>query len=167
MSHAEHRSAAPRRVSFAVVTVSDTRGEVEDVGGRALEEMIAGAGHTLAGHLRVRDDAGEIGSALSGLLRSEDVDLIVLTGGSGIARRDVTVEAVRPLIEKEIEGFGELFRHLSFLEIGPAAMLSRALAGTAAGKVLFVLPGSVKAVRLAMERLILPEAGHLVLEARK
>jgi molybdenum cofactor biosynthesis protein B len=167
MSHTEHRESAPARVSFAVVTVSDTRDGKADVGGRVLKEMITGAGHALAGHLRVKDDAGEIGRAVSGLLDSDRVDLIVLTGGSGIARRDVTVEAVRPLIEKEIVGFGELFRQLSYMEIGSAAMLSRATAGAASGKVLFVLPGSVKAVRLAMERLILPEAGHLVLEVRK
>jgi molybdenum cofactor biosynthesis protein B len=142
MSHIEHKKSAPRRVAFAVVTVSDTRREKEDI-------------------------SDDIRSVVGDLLASDEVDLIVLTGGSGIAPRDVTVEALAPLIDKKIDGFGELFRYLSYLEIGSPAILSRSMAGVASGKIIVAIPGSERAVRLAMERLILPEAGHMVMEGNK
>ncbi len=167
MGHLEHKKSAPAKVSFAVVTVSDTRGEGEDTGGRTLCDMVVEAGHTLVDHRRVIDDSGEIQWLVTGLLERGDVDLILLTGGTGIAERDVTIESLAPMFEKRLDGFGELFRYLSYLEIGSAAMLSRATAGVVQKKIVIALPGSVEAIRLAMNRLILPEAGHMVLEARK
>jgi len=167
MGHVEHRKDSPTRLNFIIVTVSDTRGEKEDSSGKVLCEMVLNAGHALLDRYRVKDESSEIQSLISTLLTNESVDVILLTGGSGIARRDVTVEGIRPFLEKEIDGFGELFRHLSYLEIGPPAMLSRAIAGVAGGKIVFSLPGSENAVRLAIEKLILPEVGHMVWEARK
>jgi molybdenum cofactor biosynthesis protein B len=167
MGHREHKEKAPKAIAFAVATVSDTRGMEDDAGGRLIADLVVRSGHVLAGRFLVRDDLGEITSLVAELLEREDIDLVVLTGGTGIAVRDVTIEAVSPFIEKEIDGFGELFRYLGFLDIGSAAMLSRATAGVARGKIIFSLPGSVDAIVLAMERLILPEAGHMVMEARK
>jgi molybdenum cofactor biosynthesis protein B len=167
MGHLEHKKSAPASVSFAVITVSDTRGEKEDIGGRTICDMILEAGHTLVNRYWVKDDCEEIRSLVTDQLEREDLDLILLTGGSGIAERDVTVESITPIVEKRLDGFGELFRHLSYLEIGSAAMLSRAMAGVANKKIVISLPGSVKAIKLAMNKLILPEAGHMVLEARK
>jgi len=115
----------------------------------------------------VPDDAGAIARELRAALEREGVDAVVLTGGTGIAPRDVTPEAVLPLLDRVVPGFGELFRMLSYQEIGSAAVLSRALAGLASGRVVFVLPGSRGAVQLAMEKLVLPEIGHLLGEARK
>ncbi len=167
MGHLEHKKSAPVNLNFAVITVTDTRSESEDKGGETLAETISEAGHTVVDRFSVKDDRDEIQSLVNDLLKVEGVDLIVLTGGSGIAKRDVTIESLLPLLEKVIDGFGELFRYLSYLDIGSSAMLSRAMAGVACGKVIVSLPGSVKAVRLALEELILPEAGHMVMEARK
>lgn len=167
MGHEEHKRSAPRHLTFALITVSDTREEMDDLSGKALNDLVLGAGHTVFDRYLVRDEREEIESRVSNLLGKKEVDIIVLTGGSGIARRDVTIESIFPLIEKSIDGFGELFRYLSFTDIGSPAILSRAMAGAARGKIIVCLPGSVKAVELAMNRLLLPEAGHLILEARK
>jgi molybdenum cofactor biosynthesis protein B len=150
-----------------VITVSDTRTPETDTGGALLAELLAAAGHALASREIVRDDVAEIRAAAERALANEAVGAVLLTGGTGTSPRDVTPEAVRPLLERELPGFGELFRMLSFAEIGPAAMLSRAFAGSRAGKVVFGLPGSPAAIRLALERLALPELGHLVGEATK
>jgi molybdenum cofactor biosynthesis protein B len=147
--------------------VSDSRTLETDTGGALVAELLAAHGHCVVSREIVRDESSAIQVALRAALRREGVDAVVLTGGTGIAPRDVTPESVEPLLERSIPGFGELFRMLSFQEIGSAALLSRALAGLACGRVVFVLPGSRGAVRLAMERLILPELGHLLAEARK
>lgn len=167
MGHLEHKERAPARLRFAVVTVSDTRRGTDDTGGGLLEELILAAGHSISGRHHTRDARGEIAQCLKSLLHVEEIDLIILTGGSGIARRDVTIESVAPLLEKRIDGFGELFRHLSYLQIGSPAIMSRAMAGVVQGKIVISIPGSEGAVRLAMEEIVLPEAGHMVLEARK
>jgi molybdenum cofactor biosynthesis protein B len=167
MGHLEHKKSAPVKLNFAVITVTDTRGEKEDKGGETMVNTISEGGHTIIDRFIVKDERGEIQSLVKDLLKSEGIDLIVLTGGSGIAKRDVTIESLLPLIEKKIDGFGELFRYLSYLDIGSSAMLSRAMAGVACEKVIVSLPGSVKAVKLALEKLLLPEAGHMVMEARK
>ena len=167
VGHEEHRRDAPDVIAFAVVTVSDTRDEVEDTSGRLIGELVLGAGHKVVGRYRVRDEREEIESLTRELIDREEIDWIVLTGGSGISKRDVSVEALSPLIEKRIEGFGELFRYLSYIDIGSSAVLSRARAGTARGKIIVLLPGSEEAVRLAMERLVIPEAGHMVREVRR
>jgi molybdenum cofactor biosynthesis protein B len=167
MGHEEHKRAAPREITVALITVSDTRDREEDKSGTVLRDLLLGAGHTVFDRFLVRDERDEIESRLAELLKVEEIDMIILTGGSGIAKRDVTIESVLPFVEKTIDGFGELFRYLSFVEIGSPAMLSRAMAGVAREKIIVCLPGSVKAVELAMNKLLLPEAGHLILEARK
>jgi molybdenum cofactor biosynthesis protein B len=144
------------------VTVSDSKTEATDRGGPAIRAALDAAGHRVAWSRVVRDEVLEIRSALEAALQDGSVQAVILTGGTGVARRDVTVEAVRPVLEKELPGFGELFRLLSFREIGSSAMLSRALAGVARAKPVFALPGSPAAVRLAMEELVVKELGHLV-----
>lgn len=159
----EHRSDAPTHISCFVLTCSDSRAHADDVSGRALREGLEAAGHTVVGQTVVRDEPEQIRTAVEQGLAG-GARAVLITGGTGITRRDQTVEAVRPLLEKEIPGFGELFRVLSFQEIGSAAWLSRTLAGTVRGALVFVLPGSPNAVRLALERLILPELGHAIRE---
>jgi molybdenum cofactor biosynthesis protein B len=150
-----------------VITVSDTRTLETDTGGARVEELLIAAGHRVVGRSVVPDDAGAIAGALAAALAREGLDAVILTGGTGVAPRDVTPEAVEPLLDRIVPGFGELFRMLSYQEIGSAAVLSRALAGLAGGRVVFVLPGSRGAVQLAMDKLVVPELGHLLGEARK
>ena len=166
MSHQEHRAAGPRSVRVFVITASDTRGEAEDESGRLLREGIAAAGHQLAGYRVVKDEPDEIRAALAAADQAA-AQAVVVNGGTGIAARDRTYEAVAGLLEKRLDGFGELFRMLSYQEVGSAAMLSRAVAGVWRGKVLFSLPGSRAAVRLGWERLIAPELSHLCHELGK
>jgi molybdenum cofactor biosynthesis protein B len=162
-----HRGEALSDVATVVVTVSDTRTPETDTGGALVAEMLAKAGHTVAGREIVRDEPEAIAGAVRAALAREGVRAVVVTGGTGVAPRDVTPEAVEPLLDRTIPGFGELFRMLSWEDVGSAAVLSRALAGLAAGRVVFVLPGSRGALRLALEKLILPELGHLAAEAVK
>jgi molybdopterin adenylyltransferase len=158
-----HREKAPpaREIRVAVVTVSDTRTEATDEGGRLIRQLCAEAGLTVTRAVIVRDEPAEVADQVKALA-SEPLQAVLLTGGTGIARRDTTVEALAALFDKTLDGFGELFRMLSFAEVGPAAMLSRATAGIMGGVAVFLMPGSPKAVRLAMTRLILPELGHIV-----
>ena len=167
MSHTAHRAEAPRTICCAVVTVSDTRTEETDRGGGAIVELLSQAGQAVAGKAIVPDDPDRIRAAVQAGIGAADVDVVITTGGTGITRRDGTYEVVSALIEKRIDGFGELFRALSYQEIGPAAMLSRACAGLAGGTIVISVPGSENAVRLAMTKLILPELGHMVREARR
>jgi molybdenum cofactor biosynthesis protein B len=162
-----HRRSAPASVATAVLTVSDTRTHETDAGGALAEALLRGAGHPVPWRRIVRDEPAEIAAAVGAALEDAQVRAVVVTGGTGVAPRDVTPESVEPLLERLVPGFGELFRALSFQEIGSAALLSRALAGLARGRVVFVVPGSRGAVRLALERLILPELGHLAAEAVK
>lgn len=163
----EHRSKAPKSVTFAVVTVSDTRTAADDSSGDAIVQLMNSSGHSLVERTIVRDEVSEIQKALRLLLESDRAQVIVVNGGTGITKRDVTLEATAHFQEKPIPGFGELFRSLSFKEIGPAAMISRASAFVCEGKVVFCLPGSEKAVRLAVKELIAPEVSHLVWEASR
>ncbi len=162
-----HRKGAPISVPTCVITVSDTRTLETDTGGRLVAELLAAAGHAVASHEIVKDDPSQIAAALSAALARDVTGAVIVTGGTGVAPRDVTPESVEPLLERVIPGFGELFRALSYEDIGSAALLSRALAGLAKGRVVFVIPGSRGAVRLAMEKLILPELAHLAGEAVK
>jgi len=162
-----HRKGAPARVSTAVVTVSDTRTLETDTGGARVAELLGAAGHPVVAREIVRDEPSAIAGIVSELVARGDVGALILTGGTGVAPRDITPEAVEPLLDRVIPGFGELFRALSYAQIGSAALLSRALAGLASGRVVFVLPGSRGAVELAMEKLVLPELGHLAAEAVK
>lgn len=162
-----HRRDAVTEVPTAIITVSDTRTPETDRGGDRVEELLSAAGHPVVSRLIVPDEGQKIAAALRGCLVRAGVRAVVLTGGTGVAPRDVTPETVEPLLDRIVPGFGELFRALSYEEIGSAALLSRALAGLAAGRVVFVLPGSRGAVTLALTKLILPEIGHLAAEAVK
>lgn len=165
--HHEHRAAGPPRVRVGVVTASDTRTPESDTSGAYLAGALAGHGHEVCAREIVRDEPALVIAAIA-RAREAGAQAVVVTGGTGISRRDNTVEAVRSVLLRELPGFGELFRHLSFQEIGSAAMLSRATAGiTADGVVVFALPGSTGACRTALERLIAPELGHLVREAAR
>jgi molybdenum cofactor biosynthesis protein B len=166
MGHEEHRKEAPRSLKIFVVTASDSRGEAEDVGGAFLREAAAQAGHAVVGYRVVKDDPVAIRAALDEAAGA-GADAIVVNGGTGIAARDRTFEAVAGVLEKRIDGFGELFRMLSYAEIGSAAMMSRAVAGVWGGRAVFSVPGSPAAVRLAWEKLIAPEVGHVLREIRK
>ena len=166
-SDVEHKRSAPASVRCFVITVSDTRTAQTDTSGRAIVDLLTAAGHEVVGHVIVKDEAALVRSTIERQLASLDVDVIISTGGTGITSRDTTFEAVDALLEKRLEGFGELFRFLSYQQIGAAAMMSRATAGLAAGHIVVALPGSEAAVRLAMERLLLPELGHLVQQAKK
>jgi molybdenum cofactor biosynthesis protein B len=168
MGHREHRRQAPRRISVAVLTISDTRNEKTDLGGRLICRRLVGAGHEVAQYRIVPDVPARIRSVVRQWSRSRAVEAMILTGGTGISPRDGTIESVEKLLSRKLEGFGEIFRFLSYRQVGSAAFLSRALAGVVGdGKPLFSLPGSEKAVRLAMDRLILPELGHLIQQLRK
>lgn len=167
MSHAEHRAAAPAIVGCHVITVSDTRTEETDTGGRLLRTLLAEGGHDVLGHEIVPDEPTVLRAAVERQLAAEAVQAVITTGGTGISRRDGSYEVIADLLDKRLDGFGELFRALSFEEIGPAAMMSRAVAGVARGKVIVALPGSRNAVRLGMTRLVLPELGHLVREVSR
>ena len=167
MSQAEHKAQAPASVRCAVITVSDTRTEATDASGRAIAELLTAAGHVVTGRTIVKDDADLVRETLERQLASGDVQAIIATGGTGITSRDSTYEVVSALLQKRLDGFGELFRMLSFQQIGPAAMMSRACAGIAARRIVVSLPGSEAAVRLAMERLLIPELGHLVQQATR
>ena len=167
MSQAEHKARAPISVRCFIVTVSDTRTEETDTSGRAIAELLDAAGHIVTGRAIVKDEASLVREAVRRQLASPDVQAIIATGGTGITSRDSTYEAISALLEKRLDGFGELFRMLSFEQIGAAAMMSRACAGLAAGHIVVSLPGSEAAVRLAMERLLIPELGHLVQQASR
>ena len=166
-SDAEHKAAAPGSVRCFVVTVSDTRTEATDRSGRAIVDLLTAAGHNAVGRTIVKDEPALVRDTVERQLANPDVQVIITTGGTGISSRDSTYESVGALLQKRLDGFGELFRMLSYQEIGSAAMMSRASAGLAAGRIVVSLPGSEAAVRLAMERLLLPELGHLVQQASK
>ncbi len=167
VSAEQHRQNALRVLGFGLVTVSDSRSPEEDVSGRTLSGLAHVAGHRVEGQEVVPDDVAAIRRAVRRLLALPGVDVVVLTGGTGFSPRDVTIDAVLPLLDQPIEGFGELFRALSYQQVGAAAMLSRAAGGLVGVKAVFLLPGSPKAVSLAMEKLILPEVGHLLAKARR
>jgi molybdenum cofactor biosynthesis protein B len=163
----EHKQRAPLSVRCFIVTVSDSRTEQTDTSGRAIADLLERAGHQVAGRIVVKDEATAVRSIVERQLASDDIDVIISTGGTGIAARDTTFEAVDSLLEKRLPGFGEIFRMLSYEQIGSAAIMSRATAGISARHIVVALPGSEAAVRLAMEKLLLPELGHLVQQARK
>ncbi len=166
MSVQVHRQTAPASVACFILTVSDSRTPETDKSGATIADLLASEDHTVAGRAIVRDDAAAVAAAVSAELDGPAA-AIIITGGTGIAPRDNSYEAVSALFEKRLDGFGELFRMLSYEVIGSAAMLSRACAGIAKGKVIFLVPGSTPAVKLAMARLILPELGHIVGEISK
>ena len=162
----EHKAYAPGCLAFAVLTASDSRRLSADDSGHQIVTMLETAGHRVVQRQVVADDVAAIGAALEQAL-AEGADVVVLNGGTGFSPRDVSVEAVIPRLDRAIEGFGELFRMLSHGQVGAAAMLSRAVAGVVGQSVVYVVPGSPKAVELAMRELILPETGHLLGQIRR
>jgi molybdopterin adenylyltransferase len=163
----EHRAQAPSSIRCAVLTVSDTRTLETDTGGAAVLKHLVDAGHTILQRSILPDEPLAMRALLLEWSQLAELDAILITGGTGISARDQTFETVSGLLTKPLPGYGELFRMLSFAEIGAAAMLSRAVGGLLGNKVLLTMPGSPQAVRLAMEKLIVPELGHLVREARR
>ena len=165
--HEEHRRHSPRSVRVAILTISDTRTSTTDASGATLKGLLEGAGHSISHVAIVPDEPERVREWVRARLAEPGCDGVITTGGTGIAPRDSTLEALASMVEKPLPGFGELFRTLSYQEIGSAAMLSRALGGVASGRFLFCLPGSPQAVTLALEKLILPELPHLLAEMRK
>ena len=163
----QHRSEAPRVVRCVVITASDTRTRETDTGGQTIVDLLTAAGHEVVDRHIIADEPEQMRALLTGLRDREDLDAILITGGTGLGSRDQTFETVSRLLGKPLPGYGELFRMLSYEEIGAAAMLSRVVGGLIGRTVLLTMPGSTAAVRLAMEKLILPELGHLVREARR
>jgi molybdopterin adenylyltransferase len=168
MSVTEHKKEAPHIVRCKVITISDTRTKDTDKSGKLMMDLLKEAGHEVVSYEIVKDEKEAIREAILSGCEQTNIDVVLTNGGTGIAKRDVTIETVKEIIEKEIVGFGELFRMLSYTEdIGSAAILSRAIAGVANDTAIFSTPGSSGAVRLAMTKLILPELGHVVREIRK
>ena len=166
MAEKSHAERSVETVACFVITVSDTRDETTDRSGGAIKTLLQDNGHTVAGYEIVKDEPDDIRALLGDALARESVDAVILNGGTGIAPRDGTYEVVSDVLEKRIDGFGELFRFLSYDEIGSAAMLSRAIAGTVGPRVLVSVPGSTGAVKLAMTGLLLPQLGHMIAQAR-
>lgn len=165
MSINTHNNKNYTHIKCKVITVSDTRTEADDKSGKTIMELLEAAGHYTANYVIVKDEIKEIQTEL---LKNTEAQAIILNGGTGISPRDITIEAVAPLLTKEISGFGELFRMLSYTEdIGAAAMLSRAIAGTVSERAVFAMPGSTGAVMLGMKKLILPELSHVISELHK
>ncbi len=166
-SAAQHEEQAAREipsVCVAIITVSDTRTEETDVSGRILREALGADGHTIAFYRVVKDDNGPIHAALNEATSDPECDAIIFNGGTGIARRDTTFDVIDRVLEKQLVGFGEIFRSLSYAEIGPAAIMSRATAGTYRNRIIISIPGSSAAVRLALDKLIRPQLPHMVWE---
>lgn len=163
----QHKAQGPREVRCAVITVSDTRTLETDIGGKLVLDLLIASGNVTVARGIIPDDPARMRPLLEALRERDDLDAILMTGGTGIASRDFTYETVSALLTKPLPGYGELFRMLSYQEIGPAAILSRALGGLLGNKVLLTMPGSPAAVRLAMEKIIVPELSHLVREARR
>lgn len=165
MSSESHKATSPKTVRCFVLTISDTRTEANDTSGDAIVGLLEEGGHAVVGRQIVRDDPGAVRDVV--VAQAPNADVIITTGGTGITSRDSTYEAIAALLEKRLDGFGELFRFLSYDQIGSAAMLTRACAGTIGGTAVFSLPGSEQAVRLGVTKLILPELGHVVRELRR
>ena len=163
----EHHDAAPDSVRCAVLTLSDTRSEATDTSGSFITEALRAAGNTVVDYRIIPDEPEQIRALVLEWVANPDIDAILTNGGTGIARRDSTYDVLTELLEKRLDGFGELFRVLRYEEIGAAAMLSRAVAGTIGATIVMAMPGSSNAVKLAMEKLVLPELQHLVYELRK
>lgn len=166
-THELHQSQGPKAARCAVITVSDTRTLADDTGGQSVIDHLSAAGQVVVAREIIPDEPDRMRPLLLALAGRDDIDVILLTGGTGISSRDQTFETVSALLDKPLPGYGELFRLLSFQEIGAAAMLSRAVGGLMQRKVVFTMPGSPAAVRLAMEKLIVPQLSHLLREARR
>jgi molybdenum cofactor biosynthesis protein B len=167
MAYKEHKHASPVHITAGVLIISDSRTVASDESGKLICRLLEEHGHKVADFQILQDEASAIQDALSSLLSLQEVKMVITSGGTGLSQRDITVETVLPLLDKKLDGFGELFRSLTYQEIGTGSIMSRTLAGTIKGKVVICLPGSPKAVKLAMEQIILPEIGHLAREASR
>ena len=163
----EHKAQAPTSVGCFVLTISDSKTPETDTSGALIRELVSAAGHRVTGHAIVKDEPEQVAAVIRSGCAAPSVEAFILTGGTGITSRDATYEAIEALLDKRLSGFGELFRMLSYQEVGAAAMLSRAQGGVVKGRVLFSLPGSPNACRLALEKLIIPELPHLIREVRR
>jgi molybdopterin adenylyltransferase len=167
MGYEEHKHLSPQQINCAVLIISDSRDEKTDESGKLLVNSLGMAGHIVIFFAIIKNDAEAIRLKLDELSHESKVQVIITSGGTGLSHRDITVETVAPLLEKRADGFGELFRALSYQEIGTGSVLSRALAGVIGSKVIICLPGSLKAVKLALDKIILPEVAHMVREAAR
>jgi len=166
-THEEHQTQGPPSARCAVITVSDTRTLQTDTGGQSVIDHLVAAGHSIIAREIIPDEPARMWALIQALQQRDDVDVILMTGGTGITSRDQTYETISGLLDKPLPGYGEIFRMLSYHDIGPAAILSRALGGLVGRKVLLTMPGSPAAVRLAMEKIIVPQLPHLLREARR
>ena len=167
MSYNEHKEKSPNSVTCSVLIISDSRTEENDESGRFLKDRLEKNGHRVLSYALLANDATAIKKQVETLLQQAELQVIITSGGTGASHRDVSVETITPLLEKKLDGFGELFRFLTYQEIGTTSVMSRAMAGVANGKIIISLPGSLGAVTLAMEKIILPEVGHMVREATR
>ena len=167
MGYQEHKHQSPKSVNCAVIVISGTRTEQSDESGKLITQSLEKDGHRVASFSILKNDADSILKMLDQLLGEESLQVIITSGGTGASHLDITIETLSPILDKKLDGFGELFRFLTYQEIGTGSIMSRAMAGVARGKVIICLPGSLEATRLAMERIILPEIGHLVREASR
>ena len=154
-------------MSCAVLTISDSRTERDDESGKLIRQKLSQSGHRVMFYAILKNEADSIKKKIHELLRQQELQVIITSGGTGVSHRDITVETIAPILEKKLDGFGQLFRFLSYQEIGTAAIMSRAFAGVAQRKVILCLPGSPGAANLAMDKIILPEIGHMVREATR
>ncbi len=167
MSYLEHKHLSPKTVNCAVITISSTRTEETDDSGKLIKQKLSENGHQIIAYRLLKDDAEAIRKKIYELMEDERVQVIITNGGTGVSHRDITIETISPILEKKLDGFGELFRLLTYQEIGSGSIMSRAMAGVVRGKVVISLPGSPDAAILAMDKIILPELGHLVREATR
>jgi molybdenum cofactor biosynthesis protein B len=167
MGYHDHKHTALKKVNCAVVIISGSRTEQNDESGKLIMQTLKEGGHQVTSYDILRNDAGAIRRKLDELLDDASLQVIITSGGTGASRMDLTIETISPVLDKKLDGFGELFRFLTYQEIGTGSILSRAMAGVARGKVIICLPGSTAAVKLAVEQIILPEIGHLVREASR
>jgi molybdenum cofactor biosynthesis protein B len=167
MGHREHHERSRKNVNVAIVVVSDSRTQDTDESGKVASDLLEKKGHTIVEHHLIGNDRDAIANTLSEMTNRADIDVILTIGGTGISKKDITVDVLSPLMEKKLEGFGEMFRMMSFRQIGAGALMSRSTAGVINGKVVMCLPGSTAAIRLAVRRIIIPEIGHMVYEATR
>lgn len=166
-AHEEHKAHAPHCVTCVVITCSDTRTSQTDTSGQLMMRLLKEHGHDVAGYHVIKDDPAQIRRLIEEAAESDAVHAILVNGGTGISKRDSTFEAVDGMLEKRLVGFGEIFRYLTYKDIGSPAIMTRATAGVFRGRIVFSTPGSEGAVRLAMEQLILPELGHIIQQLSK
>ena len=167
MSYHEHKQLSPKSVNCAVIIISDSRTHENDESGKFIMQALSKSGHKVLTYTILKNDADSIHQTIDKLLNENELQIIITSGGTGISQRDVTIETLLPVMQKTMDGFGELFRHLTHKEINTGSIMSRATAGVSRGKVIICLPGSLRAVSLAMEQIILPEIGHLIREATR